>query len=51
MKFMGKEKVIERLVRTYTILENEMKGGSKLKSRNNLLKRYVAEITFLCKGV
>lgn len=51
MKFMGKEKVIERLVRTYTILENEMKGESKLKSRNNLLKRYVAEITFLCKGV
>ena len=51
MKFMGKEKIIERLVRTYTILENEMKGESKLKSRNNLLKRYVAEITFLCKGV
>lgn len=51
MRFMGKEKVIERLVRTYTILENEMKGESKLKSRNNLLKRYVAEITFLCKGV
>lgn len=50
IKFMGKEKVIERLAKTYTILENEMKGESRLKNKNNLLKRYVAEITFLCKG-
>lgn len=51
MRFMGKEKVIERLIKVYTVLENEMKGESKLRKRNNLFKRYVCEITLLCKGV
>lgn len=49
MRFMGKNKLIERLVNTYTVLENELKGESKLRKKNNLFKRYVAEITFLCK--